>query len=82
MWGMTARRTPSGLFESTNACQAKGTPLLQVSHLGLAGGFITLHPQHSIARFLFVPNLIRGTSMHNSYRGGSVNGEASTSSAS
>jgi hypothetical protein len=51
MWGMTARRTPSGLFESTNACQAKGTPLLQVSHLGLAGGFITLHPQHSIARF-------------------------------
>jgi hypothetical protein len=32
--------------------------------------------------FLFVLNLIRGTNMHNSYRGGSVNGEASTSSAS
>jgi hypothetical protein len=28
--------------------------------------------------FLFVPNLIRGTNMHNSYRGGSVNDEAST----
>jgi hypothetical protein len=42
---------PSGLFESTDACHAKDTPLLRVSHLGLAGGFITLHPQHSIARF-------------------------------
>lgn len=51
MWGMTVWRMPSGLFELTNACHAKDTPLLRVSHLGLAGGFITLHPQHSIARF-------------------------------
>lgn len=59
MWGMTARRMRSGLFESTNACHANVTPLLRVSHLGLAGGFITLHPQHSIARFYLCWAFIR-----------------------
>jgi hypothetical protein len=78
VWGMTAWRMRSGLFESTNACHAKNTPLLRVSHSGFAGGFTILHPLHSIAWFYFVLTLIRGAGLHNSDRGASVNGESPT----
>lgn len=49
----------SGLLNSTNACSALSRRFNCLPRLVLAGGFITLHPLHSIARFYFVPALVR-----------------------
>ena len=43
----------SALFDSTNACPAPVAPLLPRAHLGLGGGFTTLHPLAFNSSFLF-----------------------------